>query len=823
MIYFASILALQFTSSCFHDHPVATAAALAVTLISGAVRLIFAWRVSHSPDYIPAFRLAILRGAAVPTTIAWGAYCAFVLYYYTNLWPSTYLLIAGASLAGGLTNTLAPARLLGSWVLVCITAPTAIVSILLGTPASFLLGISALGYLYFLLVQLGHNGDAFWNLATASAVDTMQSRQAATRSEIKFRNLFDDAPNGMYLAHPDGRLAIANTALAQMLGFTCPEDMAGRNLTEFRTETQADLLRRMPDRSGVVKGWESDWLHTGGRQIRVRESVRAVQQGGGDETICLQGTVEDVTERFLADNARRQLAEILEETTDFVETISLAGETLYLNRAGRKLLGPEAASSLKTSLWNADRWNADRWHADRDPSPERLRTAAEQGIWQGESWVMGATGIPVPVSQVIIRHLSPSGEPASFSIVSRDMSAVRAAQKALRNTEELLLQSQRLESLGRLAGGIAHDFNNLLTVIIGYGSVLQEQIVESEARSPLDEMCLAAGRAADLTRQLLAFGRKQVLTQGVVDLNQVVNQAERMLRRLIRPDIGIVVRTTAGKLEVESDGTQIEQMLLNLVLNARDAMPDGGTVTIETSLPPAFDQPSATGVDARRYVRIAVSDTGIGMDEETAARVFEPFFTTKGMGRGTGLGLATIYGFVKQSGGNILVTSKPGVGTTFEIYLLRAEGQIAGDTQELSPLKSRGTENILVVDDEPALRSLLRQTLAGHGYRVTEAANGQAALQVALEASPPFDLLVADVVMPGLTGPQLANRLRVDFPGIRVLFISGYPGETEPDRAAFSGDAGHLAKPFSAETLLRHVQRQLESGGSPACTKTAGY
>jgi two-component system cell cycle sensor histidine kinase/response regulator CckA len=485
-----------------------------------------------------------------------------------------------------------------------------------------------------------------------------------------------------------------------------------------------------------------------------------------------------------------------------VESIAVTGKTLYLNRASRTLLGTR--SNELQSTWSHT--------GDEALRAARLRFADEHGVWQGESWLHADDGRPIPVSQVIISHHLSTGATHSYSIISRNIAAMREAQGELREARERLFQAERLESLGRLAGGIAHDFNNLLTVIMGHASVIEPGVKDEQTRAGIHEIAKAAERAAQLTKQLLAFGRRQVLAKGACDINEIVRGAERMLGRLIGERIELVTRLSDERQTVISDAAQLEQVLVNLILNARDAMPDGGVATIETSAVRDQRRTDASG-EVEDWVRIRVSDTGIGMDEVTMAHIFEPFFTTKSFGRGTGLGLATAYGFISQSGGEISVSSKAGTGTCFEILLPRCSdsGDVPEALEPAAELDVRGVERVLVVDDEPGVRGLMRQALAGHGYYVVEARDGEEALIRAQEEEKPFDLLVTDVVMPGLTGPQLASRLKSLFPRIAVMFVSGYPGETEAERAAFGLGAVYLSKPFSAEMLLRHARQQLDA------------
>jgi two-component system, cell cycle sensor histidine kinase and response regulator CckA len=804
MVYFATIASLPLASPCLTDHPSLTIAALACTFVAGVTRIVAATQLLRRP--VPHLWWArTLEASTLLTAGPWGLFCAAILYFYMGSWPSTYLLIAGAALAGGVVTSLAPHVRLSFSALLLIVLPTGACALWIGTTQSEILGISAFGYLAFLMVQLQQTWQAYWKAATAPALDAMLSRRAATQSEGRFETLFADAPSGIYLAFLDGRVEICNRALAQLLGYSAPEEIAGLNLKNFSPDSDFAGVRRRIEESGYLAGWESDWRRQDGVQIRVRESVRAVQ-AGSDAQGRLLGIVEDVTVRFVAEQARRQLIEILEGTSDFVESVAATGETLYMNRASRGLLSGGSAESTE-SVWNRS--------GDVELRKNRLRFASDEGIWQGESWLLASDGRPVPVSQVIISHRRSDGSTHSYSIISRDISAMRAAQKALRETQEQLFQAQRLESLGRLAGGVAHDFNNLLTIIMGNASFLAEEATDTDTLDGLLEIGKAAERAADLTRQLLAFGRKQALTKGVIDVKEVVKGAERMLRRLIGERVELVTRVSAEPQTVMTDAGQLEQVLINLILNGRDAMPHGGVATIETSTVRGASN-AAQGGPPRDYIRIAVSDTGIGMDEETMARVFEPFFTTKAQGRGTGLGLATAYGFIQQSEGTISVSSQPGKGTVFSILLPACTAVVGVAQQPAIGSTMSGSEHILVVDDEPALRGLLRQTLAGHGYRVEEARDGEEALAVARRSPVPFDLLVTDVIMPGMTGPQLARSMQSIFPAIAVLFVSGYPGETEADRAAFGPDSAWLAKPFTADVLLRSVRYQIERGRAVA-------
>ena len=402
--------------------------------------------------------------------------------------------------------------------------------------------------------------------------------------------------------------------------------------------------------------------------------------------------------------------------------------------------------------------------------------------------------------------------PAKLAL-AYDVTARKEAEEALRKTEEQLRQSQKLEAVGKLAGGIAHDFNNLLTAIIGYNDLALRKLQPDDAlRRNLEEIGRASESAANLTRQLLAFSRKQMLQPKVLDLNSIVFDMDRMLRRLIGEDIDLVTLLEPRLGQVKADPGQIEQVIMNLAVNARDAMPKGGKLTIETKnvyLDRAYAS-THPSVQPGKYVMLAVSDSGTGMDVETQARIFEPFFTTKEVGRGTGLGLSMIYGIVKQSGGNIWVYSEPGHGTTFKIYLPRIEEEASTESTLVTAGTARGTETILVVEDEAGLRELIKEILEEEGYTVLATHDGHEALSICEQHDESIDLLITDVVMPGLSGRELAERLADNRPQVKVLFMSGYTDDAVVRHGVLEAEALFLQKPFTPDALARKVREVLD-------------
>ena len=400
---------------------------------------------------------------------------------------------------------------------------------------------------------------------------------------------------------------------------------------------------------------------------------------------------------------------------------------------------------------------------------------------------------------------------------SRLYHETRRSYEELSDTQDQLTQARKLEAVGRLAGGVAHDFNNLLTVMMGRSQLLLRRLgAQDPVRPDIELMQQTADRAADLTRQLLAFSRKQVLRPTVLDLTTLVSKMGEMLRRLIGEDIALATVLEPVLGHVKADPSQLEQIIVNLAANARDAMPDGGRLTLETA---NADLDAAyacrhVGVRPGPYVMLAVSDTGIGMDPETQARIFEPFFTTKGPGLGTGLGLATVHGVVKQSGGHIWIYSEPGRGTTFKIYLPRVDEAVEpGETDPGLAELARGHETILLVEDEDTVRALARDVLRGHGYAVLEACDGREALRASAQHASAIHLMLTDVVMPYMSGRELAGRLAPSRPTMPVIYMSGYTDNAVVHHGVLDPDTVFVQKPFTPDALLRKVRHVLDAAG----------
>ena len=499
---------------------------------------------------------------------------------------------------------------------------------------------------------------------------------------------------------------------------------------------------------------------------------------------------------------------IAENTTDLICLLDTRGRFAYVSPSYRELLGYVPEHLLGQSIFSLI-------HPDEQDEARRRFVESRQGKKAGNlQWKFKHIDGTWKVFDAVENWIyDDEGRPQRAIVVSRDLTERKLAEKALRNSEDQLRQAQKLEAVGQLAGGVAHDFNNLLTVITGYSDLLLRRISEADPnRSRVEEIKQAADRASSLTRQLLAFSRKQVLQPKLFDLNTLVADMGKMLRRLIGEDIELTTTLTGDVAPINADPGQIEQVLMNLVVNARDAMPDGGKITIEIAHL-QIDQTYADNhlaVQPGPYVMLAVSDTGSGIDPETRKHIFEPFYTTKEQGKGTGLGLSTVYGIVKQSGGNIWAYSELGQGTTFKVYLPQVDDEVTLPRTQIEPATLvRGTETVLLVEDEPQIRKLAYEFLSDSGYKVLASSNGSDALQILEENSRGVDLIVTDVVMPQMSGRELAERALAISPGTKVLFMSGYTNDAIVRHGVLNPGTWFIQKPFAPDALARKVREVL--------------
>ena len=518
-------------------------------------------------------------------------------------------------------------------------------------------------------------------------------------------------------------------------------------------------------------------------------------------------------ERLLREQ-ERLLRSVLDAMIDAVAVVERDGRFTLFNPAAERLIGVSPANWLPPN-WTPEfgLFDPDEMTPMAPARTPRIRALAGERV-QDEEVFIRSPGMPGGTHfRVSASPLEGDGGITGCVVVFRDDTARRAAQQAARKAEERLARSQRLEAIGQLAGGVAHDFNNLLAVISSYAGLLLEDIPPGDPRADdVREIEKAATSAASLTRQLLAFSSQQVLLPTSVDLNEIVTDVAKMLRRTIGERIQLSMSLHPQIGPVMADRGQIEQIIMNLSVNARDAMPEGGMLTIETG-------EQHHGIDASPaqpgdWVVLAVTDTGIGMDAATKSRIFEPFFTTKEMGRGTGLGLATVYGIVQQSGGSIAVYSEPGHGTSFRICLPRAPSAGgSGVAPEQGP--GTGTGTILLVEDEEAVRIAATRVLRRAGYTVLVAENGGEARSFVAAYAGDIHLLLTDVVLPGMTGPELANEVARLRPGIRVLYVSGYSPAAVRDQSRIPMGAVFLHKPFTPASLREKVEEILSANTRP--------
>jgi two-component system, cell cycle sensor histidine kinase and response regulator CckA len=533
-----------------------------------------------------------------------------------------------------------------------------------------------------------------------------------------------------------------------------------------------------------------------------------------DTTLGLVGMVllfdvYTIYQHFQIQGVRKQLIEreelfrlITENAADMIAVVDTTGKRVYNSPSYEKILGYKPEELGGTTAIN-------QIHPeDREKVLKAAVDARHTGVGSTLEYRMRHKDGSWRTLESRASTIMKGGQVEKIVIVNRDVTQ----RKSL---EEQFRQAQKMEAIGRLSGGVAHDFNNLLGVIIGYGEIVQEGTpAESTFRNCVDEMLKAGHRAAGLTRQLLAFSRQQVMDTRVLDLNAVVRDMEKMLQRLIGEDIDLKTSLDADLVRIKADQGQIEQVILNLAVNARDAMPNGGELSLHTTnffMDQEFVSRYPYPVLPGNYVLFTVSDTGVGMNAATRARVFEPFFTTKEKGKGTGLGLSMVYGIVKQSGGYIEVLSEPGAGASFKIYLPKVEVSCEAEEPAVAaPMKSKGDETVLLVEDEPSLRTLSRHLLEICGYHVLEAGTGNEAVRISNENSQAIHLLLTDVVMPGMNGRILADELIRQRPGIRVLFMSGYTGQMVGQHGVLAEGSLFLPKPFTRDTLAARVREALD-------------
>lgn len=644
-------------------------------------------------------------------------------------------------------------------------------------------------------------------LCYAARLGVTEYRHAQSATTVQMHSLaMEAAADGISILDAKGEHIYANSAFARMMGFDNAEAMLRKSWREIYDHRDVALLQ---DQVRAALGQFGKWSgqvslrRQDNSRIPIEMTITAMPQGG---TVCV---ARDIAERLATERARteteakyRALVEQV-AAVSYIAEVGLHGEWRYVSPQVETIFGYTAEEWLSRS---------DQWIRFVPEEDHPIIKAAEDACasarrFQAEYRITRKDGQIIWVSDTAVVVPGSDEHPLMEGIIV-DITE----RKALENQ---LQQARRMEAVGRLAGGIAHDFNNLLTIIKGYVELATNRNVrQPELRSDLQHIGDASERASTLVRQLLAFSRKQVLKPKVLDLNSIVLNLDKLLRRLLAEVIDM--KTMVGKDigAVKADPSQIEQVIMNLVVNARDAMPNGGRLLIETAnveLDTAYAQDHAT-VRPGRYVMLAVTDTGIGMDADTVAHIFEPFYTTKGSGSGTGLGLSTVYGIVKQSGGYIWVYSEPGKGTTFKVYLPRVDDRVeVSSTMEAPSAAARnGKETILLVEDEPGVRELTNMVLSRRGYSVLEALNPQDAERLAENHGSEIHLLLTDVVMPGISGRELAKKLTARHPNLRVLYMSGYTYNVIAEDGTLEDGLSFLQKPFTPQILAQKVRETLD-------------
>jgi PAS domain S-box-containing protein len=655
--------------------------------------------------------------------------------------------------------------------------------------------------------------------AIAAQLDSRRAsfNQTTSTPDSRYQLLLDQNVAGFYRTAPDGRLLGCNRTFARMLGYASQEEVLGCQAQQFYfSGEERDRFLKDLQREGSLLNSELRLRRKDGSSIWVVENVAATCDSQGNLTL-IEGTMVDISAHKRAEDALRESQErlhgIIASAMDAIITVDEKQQIVVFNKSAEEIFRCTAREVIGQSI---NRFLPERF---REIHQQHIRDFGQTGVSTRSMYSPGtlvavrSNGEEFPI-EASISQVTTSTEKL-YSVILRDISVRK-------RTEEQLRQSQKMEAVGQLAGGIAHEFNNYLAIIMGYTELLERETVGIDGlQMSLAEIRDASQKVASLTRQLLAFSRKQVIEPREVDLNSAVWETHKLLRRLIPATIDLIPKLQDDVGKVKADPAQVQQILINLVLNARDSMPAGGKIFIETEeidLDPEYAS-RQLDVQPGRYVMLSVADTGIGMDNETLSHIFEPFFTTKEEGKGTGLGLSTTYGIVKQSGGHLTVASVPGKGSTFRIYLPRLSSVSAAIPQ---PSKAQCNqprrETVLVVEDESALRKLMTKVLERASFQVVEAKDAEQAVEICKSGTEPLDMVVSDLAMPKLNGLQLKEIVSGLRPKLKFLLISGYAEDVVEDPAILRKDTNFLEKPFLPDELILKV-REILRGKSEEPTR----
>jgi two-component system, cell cycle sensor histidine kinase and response regulator CckA len=655
--------------------------------------------------------------------------------------------------------------------------------------------------------------------ALQRAHDELEKRVRERTAELEqqqqyLRAIVETSPNPIFVKNEEGRFTLINKAVELAYGRSSDEILGKKeaDLNGYHAEIQTFIH----DDDEVIQTRQPKFIpeeeltnpKTG--ETRLFQTIKVPLTLPGNETVHVLGVATDITERKKTEEALRETEEryrLLFDSNPLPMWVYDRDTLQFLavNKAAINHYGYSRDEFLFMTIKDIRSAEEVQTLVDKISNENGFNSA---GTWKHRK----KDGSVIDVE--IISHPLLFGGRNAKLVLANDVTERSHAENALRETEEQLRQAQKLEGVGHLAGGIAHDFNNLLTVINGFCALAMRDLnSEDPLLANLEEIKKAGDRATSLTRQLLAFSRRQVLQPKVLNLDEVVTDMEKMLRRIIGEHIDLRAGLEPTLGNVNADPGQIEQIILNLVVNARDSMPEGGKLTLETDNVYLDEEyvKNHVGAQAGPHVMLAVTDTGHGMDQQTLSRIFEPFFTTKELGKGTGLGLSTVYGIVKQSGGNIWVYSEPGRGTTFKIYLPRVDD--AADEYKRTVQEAKlagGTETILLVEDEEMLRKFARQTLKGYGYHILEASGGDEAIAISRQYEREIQLLLTDVIMPGMNGRELSSRLLKTWPKLRVLFMSGYTDDAIVHQGVLDESANFIQKPFPPDSLAQKVRAVLD-------------
>jgi two-component system, cell cycle sensor histidine kinase and response regulator CckA len=631
------------------------------------------------------------------------------------------------------------------------------------------------------------------------------ARDAAEKAKARFARLNEAGVIGTVVVDLVDRAVVdINDALLDLLGYSRDDFLAGRIVWRSLTPPEwRDLDNRAVDQlatTGVAGLREKEYFRKDGTRIPVLAGS-AMLRDGTEQCISF---VLDLTERKEAERGRREAERrsqrIVESSMVGIWMIDIDGQTTFMNARMAAILGIDVSDGARAQF--ADFFLPEDLLAIRERLAQRSAgvSSSYETRFRRRDGSVGLLAI-----EASPMYDARGGYEGVLGMVSDVTQRLRL--------EEQLRQSQKMEAIGKLAGGVAHDFNNLLSVILSYAEMLLAEVKPGEPiRDDIDEMRKAGERAADLTRQLLMFSRQQVLAPKVLDLNEVLTSMNKMLERILGADVDLVSLPASPLGRVRADPSSLEQVIMNLVVNARDAMPTGGKLTMETGnvvLDEAFAD-THLGVSPGPHVMLAVTDSGIGMDPSTLSRIFEPFFTTKESGKGTGLGLSTVFGIIKQSGGSVWVYSEKGRGTTVKVYLPRVDGAIESVRVTAAQRSLRGNETILLVEDDDQVRAVARGILLKNGYHVIEARNAGEALLHSEKHPTTIHLLLSDVVMPQMSGPELAKRLAKSRPEMKVLCMSGYTDDSIVRHGVLEAQVAFLQKPFTPDMLARRVREVIE-------------